>query len=1128
MKNLLIIFLLITLTFYSKAGDDFKLLSLGNGTQFSGISSGNYLGSPIKFNNDLLFCRYDENTGYELWISDGTSSGTKLLKDIVAGHESSYPFDFVTMGSEMVFTIARKEEATSKLVYELWKTDGTESGTKFIEKAFTWEFFVAPNSPSYQKRFFLVGNFQDKIIYKYNNDNSPTSGWHTIALNFTSQLIENFPLNSTTFKIEDGIQVGNKFLFSNIIAHDPFARKAHQYYITDGTENGTELLKNGNAPIFNKHENQHNFNADYIWANYTWNDNFYFYGTDSNDVSAIFRVNPSNNQLEKVLTIMNNSFANEEGLTAVKFATANYKLIIHLLFKKHKYDNLSLEDSSATFISDGTLGGTSKLEILNNKIRLLIDKLPNDAFLYKDFENNIKAFNFSNNSFGETVDAFQPNDWNDNYFANKSNQYFVKNNYCYILRGNNIIKTNGTISGTSKVAELNVGYSNLAISWFAFDINNKLFFMVKDDYKEIQNLWFINLANDQLSTLGNYELKYYPALNPYINFESENYVTYQNKSYFSGFNDDGQIAWKTEGTPATTLPIGKKLSGQAPFINQHFGWYGAYDKMYYGTYDDLLSLYVTDGNGTIKLDSFPPDIPFGISRFYQFNNEVYFVANDKTICKTNGTKAGTKRLKTIVGMGVIGDFFEINGSLFIPALGNNKEFIWKINADGTLTPIIKWNTLPFTFNTGQVVTFFGVINGKNVFEVCDEISEKTGEHLGKHYLLAFDGTKTYFLTNTSLTNAFKNKYAYFNNFVINDNKLFFTTIGLSDGTKPIANFNNIGKDFTEDGYLFYTQGLEGDLIQAKVFPEFQANIQCTEALGIISIGTNMVQLKSKNNQIYTCLYNALYPRSFDDNLRSIFLLNNNFEFEKVLDLEDEIDNMILGISKIFFSENGNIYGLKTFIDQDYSEMKTVVSSCDGLSINSEIKYDTIISKEPSFFYGIMDENIGIYDGKFYFLIKPVGLNQNGEERMGEVNITTKTSRVVPKPADILKINDINFNRNDGILVTAYYKPSQPERPGTSLWLYNNITTGISNHSLQKQISLFPNPTNNFITINIPKDFIAKKIEIYNLNGGLIQIIKLESNENTKTIDVSNFPTGTYLVRIKNDTQSLTGKFIKIE
>jgi hypothetical protein len=65
-------------------------------------------------------------------------------------------------------------------------------------------------------------------------------------------------------------------------------------------------------------------------------------------------------------------------------------------------------------------------------------------------------------------------------------------------------------------------------------------------------------------------------------------------------------------------------------------------------------------------------------------------------------------------------------------------------------------------------------------------------------------------------------------------------------------------------------------------------------------------------------------------------------------------------------------------------------------------------------------------------------------------------------------------------------------------------------------------------IKIPNDFLPKTIELFNLNGVLIEASELNLDSKNQTIDVSNYPNGTYLIRINNETQSLTGKFIKID
>ena len=58
--------------------------------------------------------------GTELWRSDGTEAGTRLVADITPGPDSSTPYFFVRAGSNAVFAA---EDG------RIWRSDGTESGT---------------------------------------------------------------------------------------------------------------------------------------------------------------------------------------------------------------------------------------------------------------------------------------------------------------------------------------------------------------------------------------------------------------------------------------------------------------------------------------------------------------------------------------------------------------------------------------------------------------------------------------------------------------------------------------------------------------------------------------------------------------------------------------------------------------------------------------------------------------------------------------------------------------------------------------------------------------------------------------------------------------------------------------
>src|SRR5215216_2965771 len=67
--------------------------------------------------------------GEELWKSDGTKSGTKLVKDIVPGPGDSGPEDIVSTAPRTTFFRAWDKKHGE----ELWKTDGTTKGTTLIK-----------------------------------------------------------------------------------------------------------------------------------------------------------------------------------------------------------------------------------------------------------------------------------------------------------------------------------------------------------------------------------------------------------------------------------------------------------------------------------------------------------------------------------------------------------------------------------------------------------------------------------------------------------------------------------------------------------------------------------------------------------------------------------------------------------------------------------------------------------------------------------------------------------------------------------------------------------------------------------------------------------------------------------
>src|SRR5690606_38071014 len=66
--------------------------------------------------------------GAELWVTDGTSAGTVLLKDTFPGSSSGSPSELVALGPFVLFR-ANSGTTGQATGLELWRTDGTAAGT---------------------------------------------------------------------------------------------------------------------------------------------------------------------------------------------------------------------------------------------------------------------------------------------------------------------------------------------------------------------------------------------------------------------------------------------------------------------------------------------------------------------------------------------------------------------------------------------------------------------------------------------------------------------------------------------------------------------------------------------------------------------------------------------------------------------------------------------------------------------------------------------------------------------------------------------------------------------------------------------------------------------------------------
>ena len=244
------------------------------------VSSNNWF-SPV--NDTLFFTKYTEQFGNELWKSDGTISGTQIVKDIKAG--SSNPVDLVAGDNTLYFTINNSD--TGRFVHELWKSDGTKNGTEFvtvfpervgrrgsrsrIKRFITIEdtlYFVSGDVDTssvilwkydgtgdevelvYDFGFLGLGNdfqlynFDDELYISGINSNGQDL-WRSDGTTDGTQLIKSVDFQNTSASTMYGFTYIDGELF---FGHND-GETGYELWKTDGTSEGTQLVKDLNTDV---------------------------------------------------------------------------------------------------------------------------------------------------------------------------------------------------------------------------------------------------------------------------------------------------------------------------------------------------------------------------------------------------------------------------------------------------------------------------------------------------------------------------------------------------------------------------------------------------------------------------------------------------------------------------------------------------------------------------------------------------------------------------------------------------------------------------------------------------------------------------------------------------------------
>jgi ELWxxDGT repeat protein len=155
-------------------------------------------------NGTLFFTADDDAHGRELWKSDGTTGGTSLVSDIAPGPGSSGLARLTSANGTLYFTASNESSG-----YELWKSDGTSAGTALIQD-------IAPGRANANPgQLVLAGN------YLFFSADDGTTGRELWALPMTSNLLSNggFELDANNDSRPDGWTSNSHVTRTNATVH---------------------------------------------------------------------------------------------------------------------------------------------------------------------------------------------------------------------------------------------------------------------------------------------------------------------------------------------------------------------------------------------------------------------------------------------------------------------------------------------------------------------------------------------------------------------------------------------------------------------------------------------------------------------------------------------------------------------------------------------------------------------------------------------------------------------------------------------------------------------------------------------------------------------------------------------
>ncbi|MEZ5026234.1 MAG: T9SS type A sorting domain-containing protein [Chitinophagales bacterium] len=179
------------------------------------------------FNNKLYFLGDDGVNGQELWVTDGTNAGTVMLKDINPGSGNGLDGSQSKIYNGKLYFSANNGVNDK----ELWATDGTTSGTVMVKD-------INPSGSSSPSNFGILNN---KLYFRASDNTSGKELWVTDGTGAGTVLVKDINPGAGSSYLSNLIEYNGKLYF-NVSASFNFS-EPYNMWQSDGTSGGTVIYE---------------------------------------------------------------------------------------------------------------------------------------------------------------------------------------------------------------------------------------------------------------------------------------------------------------------------------------------------------------------------------------------------------------------------------------------------------------------------------------------------------------------------------------------------------------------------------------------------------------------------------------------------------------------------------------------------------------------------------------------------------------------------------------------------------------------------------------------------------------------------------------------------------------------